>query len=252
MTKYHQPAATTAAAEIPPAIQMSPQLPLSIGLRPGATFSGFIAGPNAEAVTSLRDRIGEWRSLYLWGDRGTGKSHLLQAACHASATRGAAAVYLPLALNHEYTPDILDGLESLALICIDDLQAIAGLDEWERGLFHLYNQARERGGTIVLAGDRAARSLGLGLLDLVTRLGWDLVFQLHPLDDQGLGEALRLRAEALGLELPEEVVVWLLRRCARDTTVLFALLERLDHASLSAQRRLTIPFVRELVGTPDA
>lgn len=231
---------------------MSPQLPLGIGLRPGATFAGFVAGPNAEAVASLRDDIDAVRSLYLWGGPGTGKSHLLQAACHAAAVRGAGAVYLPLAQAGDFTPDILDGLEALALICVDDLQAIAGHADWEQRLFHLYNRARARGGAIVLSGDRPAHTLGLGLPDLASRLGWDLVFHLQALDDEDLGAALRLRAAALGMELPEEVVTWLLRRCARNAVALFALLDRLDRASLSAQRRLTIPFVRELVETPDA
>jgi DnaA-homolog protein len=231
---------------------MNVQLPLGISLRSGATFAGFVAGPNAEAVATLRDHIETVRSIYLWGGRGSGKSHLLQAACHAAAERGQGAVYLPLAQAGEYSPEILDGLEALALICVDDLHAIAGLADWEQRLFHLYNRTREQGHTIVLAGERPARSLGLGLPDLVTRLGWDLVFQLLPLDDEALGEALRLRAAALGMELSDEVIGWLLRRCARDATALFALLERLDRASLSAQRRLTIPFVRELVGTPDA
>ncbi len=231
---------------------MSLQLPLGIGLRPGATFDGYVAGPNAEAVASLRAHERDARSVYLWGGRGTGKSHLLQAACHEVSSRGDSAVYLPLAQAADFTPEILEGLDALALICIDDIHAIAGATEWERGLFHLYNRARERGHALAIAGDRAPRALGLGLPDLATRLGWDLVFQLRPLDDAALGEALRLRAAALGLELPEEVAGWLLRRCERDAPALFALLERLDRASLSAQRRLTIPFVRELVGTPDA
>ncbi len=246
-----------AAATDPPdrrvvAAPMNVQLPLGISLRPGATFAGYVDGSNAEAVAALRDRIESVRSLYLWGGRGTGKSHLLQAACHAAAARGKGTVYLPLAQASEFTPEILDDLEALSLICVDDIQAIAGRADWEQRLFHLYNRAREQGRSIVITGDRPARSLGLGLPDLVTRLGWDLLFQLNPLDDDGLGEALRLRAAALGMELPEEVVNWLLRRCARDATVLFALLDRLDRASLSAQRRLTIPFVRELVDMPDA
>lgn len=234
------------------AAPMNVQLPLGISLRPGATFSGYVAGSNTEAVATLRDRTEFVRSLYLWGGHGTGKSHLLQASCHAAAARGEGAVYLPLVQAGEFTPEILDGLESLSLICVDDIQAIAGQADWEQRLFHLYNQAREQGRSIVITGDRPAHSLGLGLPDLLTRLGWDLVFQLHPLGDEDLGKAMRTRAAALGMDLPEEVVGWLLRRCARDTTTLFTLLDRLDRASLSAQRRLTIPFVRELVGMPDA
>lgn len=228
------------------------QLPLGIGLRPGATFDGFVPGPNAEAIAGLRTRETVVRGVYLWGARGTGKTHLLQAVCHQASSRGETAVYLPLARAADFSSGILEDLDALALICIDDIQAVAGQADWERGLFNLYNGARERGHALVITGDCAPRALGLELPDLVTRLGWNQVFRLRPLDDAALGEALRLRAAALGLELTEEVAGWLLRRCERDTNTLFALLERLDRASLSAQRRLTIPFVRELVGMPDA
>lgn len=229
---------------------MNAQLPLGIRLRPDSTIESYVPGPNAEALASLREPRG--RSIYLWGGPGSGRSHLLQAVCHQAAGRGESAFYLPLAQAREFTPDILDGLETLGLVCIDDVQAIAGSDEWEHQLFHLYNRVREASAGIVLSGDRPVRELGLRLPDLSTRLSWDLVFQLRPLDDQALTQALCLRARALGMELGEEVATYMMHRCVRDVIVLFDLLERLDRASLAARRRLTIPFVRELIEGRDA
>lgn len=221
------------------------QLPLGIRLRPAYTFAGFVAGPNAEAVTYLSTLEGTGNA-YLWGAGGSGKTHLLQAVCHLAAAGGARACYLPLAAEG-LVPGVLEGLEALDVVCVDDLHAVAGDEAWERGLFGLFNGLKEAGGRLISGADRSPRALGLRLADLGSRLAWGPVFQLQALDDDGLVEALRLRARALGLEMPDEVARYLIRHRARDAGTLFALLEGLDSASLSARRRLTVPFVKAVL-----
>ena len=231
---------------------MSAQLPLSIRFRDGTSFAEYVPGRNAEPVQCLQGApASPGQSVYLWGAAGTGKTHLLQAACRLAAGRGEAAVYVPLRRRDELAPAMLEGLEALALVCVDDVDAVAGDAAWEAALFHLYNRVRDGGGRVVLAGAAAPRALGLGLPDLATRLAWGLVFQLQPLADEEKAEALRLRARARGMDMPEAVARYLLQRHARDMDALFALLERLDRASLAAQRRLTLPFVREVAGDAD-
>lgn len=227
---------------------MNAQLPLQVRLKDSMTFAELVPGPNAEAVDYLQFRFGAGQSAYLWGGAGTGKTHLLQAVCQHCAGSGESAVYLPLDRSAEFAPAVLDGLEALSLVCIDDTQAIAGDAAWEGALFRLFNSVRERNGRLLIAGARPIRALGLRLPDLATRLAWGLVFHLHPLNDEDKARALRLRARARGLDMPEAVARYLLQRHARDMAALFALLERLDQASLAAQRRLTIPFVREIAG----
>lgn len=221
-----------------------PQLPLRIGLRDSATFSNFYPGANAGACHALEQ--GSEPFIYIWGAAGSGKSHLLQAACHAVTEQGGAAIYLPLS-EAGLAPSMVEGLEGMALVCLDGVEAVAGNEEWETALFHLYNRLRDSDNRLLAAGTSAPTALGLSLPDLVSRLGWGPVFQLQPLDDEGKAAALRQRAANRGMQMPTEVAAYLLQRAPRDMHVLFALLERLDEGSLAAQRKLTIPFVRQLL-----
>ena len=222
-----------------------PQLPLGIGLKDFATFDNFYAVGNELVLQALQQ--GNDSMIYLWGPRGSGKSHLLQALCHATAAKGLAPVYLPLQELIALSPALLQGLEQQALITSDDIQVIAGITQWEEALFHLYNQVRDGGHRLVVSANVAPAGLALSLPDLASRLAWGPVFQLIPLTDADKRAALQMRARRRGLEMGNDVAEYLLRRCPRDMDSLFSLLNQLDHASLAAQRRLTIPFVRELL-----
>ncbi len=221
------------------------QLPLRIGLRDSATFANFYPGPNAALLHALQSVAEPF--IYIGGAQGSGRSHLLQAACHAVSEANGLAAYLPLAECLVMSPQMLEGMEQMALVAIDDVELLAGNSEWEQALFHLYNRVRDAGNRMVVAGNGAPAALGIVLPDLLSRLGWGPVFQLLPLDDREKAEALRLRAGQRGMELSSEVADYLLNHASRDMRDLFALLERLDEGSLAAQRRLTIPFVRTFI-----
>lgn len=226
-----------------------PQLPLGVRLREEATFANYFPGTNGEPVRLLQDETVTERErfVYLWGPRGTGKTHLLQALCHRAAGRGEPAAYLPLR-EAVVTPEAVEGLEQLPLVVIDDVDAVAGRAAWETALFHLHNRVREQGGRLVMAGPCSPAALGISLADLRSRLAGGLVLQLHAPGDGDKAEALRLQARQRGLAMPREVASYLLRRCPRDMGALFALLDTLDQASLAAQRKLTVPFVKEVLG----
>ena len=223
------------------------QLPLGLRLGKGNTFADYLPGPNEEAVAHLRHPLPGGTVAYLWGVPSTGKTHLLQAACHEAAEGGLRCAYLPLREWRSLQPDLLEGLEVLDLVCLDDVEAVAGQARWEAALFPLYNRLRDRDGRLLATGPRPPPALALALPDLRTRLAWGVVFQLRPLNDAQKLTGLRLRARSRGLELPVAVARYLLHRCPRDPGSLFRLLDRLDEASLAAQRRLTIPFVKEVL-----
>jgi DnaA family protein len=230
------------------------QLALNLRLRDASSFENYFVARNREAVEHLQRAVqglgsaplapASW--LYLWGEPGTGKTHLLEAACRAAQEQGQAPLYVPLADKADITPALLEDIEQVPLVCVDDVDAIAGDAAWEAALFALYERLRAHDGMLVLAARTGPVAIGLKLADLATRLAAGLVYQLQPLSDAEKIAALRLRAQRRGLQMTEEVANYLLTRFPRDMHSLFALLDRLDTATLAAQRRLTIPFLRSL------
>ena len=232
----------------------SRQLALNLKLRDASSFENLITGRNREAVERLRRAVRELAQarqspaswLYLWGESGCGKTHLLEAACRAAQAIGITSIYIPLADKNMLSPALLEDVEQTALVCVDDVARIAGDTAWEAALFALYERVRAQGGMLIVAASAGPMVLGLKLPDLATRLAAGLVYPLQPLSDDEKIAALRLRAERRGMEMGEDVARYLLTRYPRDLHSLFALLDRLDVATLAAQRRLTIPFLRDL------
>ena len=144
-------------------------------------------------------------------------------------------------------PEILEGLASRGLVCIDDIDHVAGQDEWEVALFNLFNDLQESGGQLIVSACSAPRESGIVLADLASRMSRLPVFQIRALDEQQRVAALQLRARHRGLELPDDTAGYMLKRSRRDMASLYGLLDRLDLEALRAQRRLTIPFVRDVL-----
>jgi len=227
----------------------NPQLPLGLTLRESARFGSYFPGANREAVAGLQSVAGGGGEPFICivAPAGLGKTHLLQAACHRAAECQHTASYLPMAGLAGLSPELFAGLERQDLVCIDDVQVLAGMGEWERGLFDLFNRVREGTGTLVVAGDRRPDRAGFSLPDLVSRLSWGVTYVLKPLPDDDVSRALVYRAAARGLELSEETAAYLLKRIPRDLPSVFDLLDRLDEAAMIEQRRLTIPFVKSVL-----
>lgn len=225
------------------------QLTLGVALSDAHDFANFVPGRNQPALAALRQLGGGAGGplVYLWGAAGTGKTHLLEAACGEAARGGRATAYVPLLCHRELAPPMLAGLESARLICIDDVHGIAGLRAWEEALFHLYNQAESSGVPIAVAADRPPLAVPLVLKDLKSRLSAGTVFQTRELSDTERGRVLAARAGERGFEFPEEAVRYLLSRGSRDMHSLMALLDRLDALSLTEQRKITVPLVREVL-----
>lgn len=223
------------------------QLTLGVRLRERATFSSFVDATNPLAVARLQALQSVPGVVWLWGAAGTGKSHLLQAVC-AAAPAAQPVLYLPLREWAETAVALLEGAGQLDILCLDDLESVMGDPHFERALFSTYRLLEERGASLVISADRPPAAFRWQLLDIGSRLGASEVFQLQLLDEAGQCAVLQRHAGERGLDLPQDTARYLCLRLPRDLPRLIDALDRIDEASLSAQRRLTIPFMREVLG----
>lgn len=230
---------------------MSTQLPLGIQLQDPVSFDNFLPGQNRTAyefVQHLIDGHGQGEtSVFLYGISGTGKTHLLQAACQHVTQRGGSSAYLPLTQFKQFSTEMLDGLEHLNLVCIDDVQEIAQLILWETALFHLFNRLHDNAIPLLITATARPDALGFTLQDLVSRLFWGGIFELQPLDDAAKVKILQQHAQNIGISLSQEVAIYLLQHCSRDLQTLMQWLQQLDYISLAQRKKITLPLVRHLL-----
>jgi DnaA-homolog protein len=226
------------------------QLPLALRFPPDQRFETYVGAPEGALALLRALAHGEpsAQRVYVWGVSGTGKTHLLLAACAEAESAGLRAAYLPLAAAAGRMRDALEAYDRVDLLALDGLDAVAGSREDEVALFDAHNRMQDAGGRLLYAARAAPDALHLSLPDLHSRLSHCARNVLEPLDDAGRAEVLRLRAQRRGLQLDEAAIDWLLKRVDRDLGSLTSLLDRLDHESLAAQRRLTVPFLRSVLG----
>lgn len=234
-------------------IDRSVQLTLGFKIRDDATFGNFYPGNNSlvlETLNKLILALGE-RFVFLSGAEGFGKSHLLQACCHEIVKRGGSAIYIPLQQYQELSTSLFEELETIDLVCLDDVDSVLNAHpesaKWEEAIFHLYNRCLNSQNRLLISARVLPQQLGIQLADLHSRLMAGLVLTMKGLNEQQMILALQMRAYARGLLFSREVGEYLLRRCPREMKQLISVLEKLDQSSLTLQRRLTIPFVKQVL-----
>jgi DnaA family protein len=210
------------------------QLALDITAAPAPTFGNFVVGSNAEAILHLRAAIAEQgeRFVYLWGEPGCGRTHLLKAALGEAGTN---ATYVACEAHSTFD-------DESPLLVADDVERL-GADA-QIALFNRYNALREQGGGLIASGSVPPVQLKLRP-DLLTRLGWGLVVLVQALSDAEKAQALRQHAKARGFLLSPEVITYLLSHAPRNMGALYATLDALDRYSLETKRAVTVPLVRE-------
>jgi DnaA family protein len=228
------------------------QLPLGVRWPDRSTFGNFLAGPNRQVVAELSALHQRSRVVWVWGPSASGKTHLLQAVCNEAGAMGRRAGYFPLDPRAGLASAAIAGCEQLDVICMDDVDRAAGDSGWESALFSLYNAALEQQRSLLLDGFVPPVRVEWRLADLASRMNAALVLALRPLSEREQLAALALHASARGLELPEETANYLMTRFPRDLKTLCGLLDTLDTASLAAQRRLTVPFIKQVIDEKEA
>ncbi|MCK9635710.1 MAG: DnaA regulatory inactivator Hda [Methylobacter tundripaludum] len=228
---------------------MAEQLPLHFEFRANQTFNDFFPGTNREIVTHLQRCVaglGE-QQIFLWGKSGLGKTHLLQACCHQAQRQNIRSFYFDLAHAELPDPAILDGLDEYDVVCFDNIECIAGNADWELAFFNFFNRHRDRGHKLIVSSCAAPNDLAIRLPDLKTRLNWGLALKIQPLTDSDRIAALIFKADQMGFEIAPQTGRFLLTHYDRDLAGLWALLEKLDKASLAAKRKLTVPFLKQIL-----
>lgn len=225
------------------------QVPLQFEFQGDQTFASFFPGANLEVIEQLRRLAGSGgeQQLYLWGESGCGKSHLLQACCQEAKQNGKDPFYLQLHAGRLPAVDLLDGLEQFALVCLDNIQAISGQAQWEQAFFAFYNAHRQNNHRLLLTADCPPKYLTFDLPDLKTRMAWGLTLKIQNLRDDQLIDALTHKARFLGFDISPSVGKFLLHHWVHDLPSLWRLLETIDHATLAEQRKLTVPFLKKIL-----
>jgi len=215
------------------------QLPLPLRLDENARLGDYVG----DTATKMQTLSG---LLFLSGEPGSGKSHLLQGCCHGVLDEGGTAIYLQSLLD--LAPSILEGLESYDLVCLDDIDTVVTDDAWQVALFQLINAMKDAGGKLILAARSSVARLEIRLPDLRSRLRGCYLLSSDRLTDVDKLIVIRLKANRRGFEMSEEVCKFILGRAQRDMHHLARLVEQLDVATLRHQKKVTIPFVKEALG----
>ena len=225
------------------------QLTLGVRLRDEARLDNFfVSTANAACIKALTNPGLDNRFIYLWGGLNTGRTHLLQALCQRPALAGQGVLYLPLQHKQQLDARVLQGSSSLSMVGLDDLDAVCDDHDWESAIFHFFNLLQETDTQLLVTASCPPQHLPIGLADLHSRLQSALVLQLSPLDDRDKCSMLSLRAANRGMELGRHVAEYIVQRADRRLDSLIAVLDKLDGETLQKGRRLTIPFVRDVMG----
>jgi DnaA family protein len=217
------------------------QLALTLAPPPAPALDNFFPGQNSELLVLLRNLVAGRaveRSIYLWGESGSGRSHLLRATITALGAAGLTCSYVSRG-DPIPAPSAL-----LRAVAVDDVETLDARNQ--RAFFNLYNQLRERAGIVLAAGNSPPARLKLRP-ELLTRLGWGLVYQVQALTDDDKARALKGHAASRSFDLPDGVIEYLLRHQSRDLPSLMSVLDALDRHSLEAKRPITLPLLKELL-----
>ena len=224
---------------------MVKQLLLNINLNDQSNFENFYFTENALAVNTLKRFIHMQENfIYLWCQQGVGKTHLLQACCHRYQLKNRPMMYIPLKQHHNFSSDILKGLDQVDLVCLDDVDAALTQTAWAESLFHCYNALHQSDKKLIVSAQTPPKHLCCTLLDLKSRYMQGLILSLQPLTDIEKFKAIHMRIKNRGLVINDDAIMFLIHHYPRNLKALFHALDDLEEASLRQQRRLTIPFIK--------
>jgi len=229
---------------------VSRQIVIPVSAADELTFADFCMAQNQGLVKQLMEMVqgrGTNQVLFMWGQSGSGKTHLLNACCDLAKSTNHPFVFVSadnMQAELITASDVADG----TVFCVDNLEHIAGKADAAVALLSWYEQTLSGKGCMIVAASKPLEKIALGIADLTSRLSAGGSYYIEPMDESDRRMALKLRAHQRGFELGDSVLDYIMSRFERDTASLFSILDRIDSASLSHHRKVTIPFVRQLLG----
>ena len=224
------------------------QLPLDVALRDDDRFENFYIEPHQQAFQAVKQFVTQQIEtvLYLWGQQGVGKSHLVHAAMEAARDNHRTVLLINQTEDIIALSKTLERYNQELLLCLDNFDQLIVQAAWQEVFFHAFNAVKEQGGQLLVASRFSPRQLDLQLEDLRSRMSWGQVYHMSVLSDLDKMRILQFRAKQRGLKIADEVAIYLLNRMPRNMDDLFQVLVTLDQASIAAQRSITIPFVKQV------
>ena len=221
------------------------QLPLPVNISDYMIFESFFAGSNDHIYKLLQTN--EQKFLWIAGEKGTGKTHLLQAKINQINHNQSKLMYLPMRDLNQFSPEILDDMDQMDLICIDDIHLVLGSRIWEEKLLDLYERIQNTKTVFIVSSKDSPQGGNFLIQDLLSRYSTALVLRLNVLKNMDIVRAIQLHAKIRGFNLSDNAAKFLLTRVRRDVCSLVEIIEILDYESLAKKRKLTIPFIKSVL-----
>jgi len=210
-------------------------------------MQGFYTSRENDHLVSLLKDGNFLDDLFIYGTKQSGKTFLLQAMCNSYSSMCKSSLYIPLKKVMNYGVEIFESLESIDLICIDGIEQVISKIEWEKEIFNLINKALISKSRLIITSSKNLKSLNFSLPDLESRIKKIQSYELYPIDDKDIIDALKYISQIKSINLRDKEAKYLVTYSQRDISNLIQILESLDQLSMEMKRRITIPLIKEVI-----
>ena len=212
-----------------------------------SSLEGFYTSKdNLHLVSILKDKTFQ-DDLFIYGSKESGKTYLLQAMCNSYSSDNKSSLYMPLENAMNYGVEIFESLENIQLICLDGIENVISKIEWEKAIFNLINKTLISKSRLIITSSEDLQSLNFVLPDLESRLRKIESYELTPIQDKDILDALKYISKLKSINLGDKEARYLVTYAQRNISNLVKILESLDQLSMEMKRKITIPLIKEVI-----